>query len=218
MAVIEGGVSLALAGVGAEPSSPLHFVQKPISHGALGHYRTSVRISSTAAQAANSRIFEIRNTHATNLIVPTRLLLRALQTTAGTAQENSLDAYKVTGFTAVDTANTVTPTSSVKRANMAAYPGGAAVRHLTLTGAAAGMTGGTVVKDAQFFATLPYNVTTVIGTSYWGPLDCLDDVNGTHPFVLAQNEGIVIENRVLNVTSYGITWYIDLSWAEVTAF
>ena len=219
MAVIEGGVSGALVGVGAESSSPLHIALKPIPHGALGHYRTAVRISSTAAQVANSRIFEIRNTHASNLIVPTRLTLRALQTAAGTAQENSLDVYKLTGFTVVDTTNTVTPATSVKRANMAAYPGGAAVRYLTLTGAAAGMTGGTLVKDAQFFATLPYNVAAAIATtSQWGPYDCLDDVNGTHPFVFAQNEGLVIENRVFNVTSYGITWYIDFSWAEVTAY
>lgn len=193
---------------------------KPIEYGALGHYRTSVRINSTAAQAANSRIFEIRNTHATNLIIPTRMRLRALQTAAGTAQENSLDVYKVTGFTVVDTTNTVTPVSSVKRgATMAAYPGGAAVRHLTLAGAAAGMTGGTLTKDTQFFFTLPYNVAAAINTTtQWDSGEIFDDNNGTHPFVFVQNEGLIVENRVLNVTSYGITWYIDFSWAEVTAF
>lgn len=209
-----------IAEVGGTVFRALNAHVKPIEYGALGHYRTSVRINSTAAQAANSRLFEIRNTHATNLIIPTRLTLRALQTAAGTAQENSLDAYKVTGFTAVDTVNTVTPVSSVKRgATMAAYPGGAAVRHLTLAGAAAGMTGGTLTKDTQFFATLPYNVAAAISTTFvWGPIDCFDDVNGTHPFTLVQNEGIIVENRVLNVTTYGITWYIDFSWAEVTAF
>jgi hypothetical protein len=197
---------------------------KPIDYGALGHYRTSVRIVSTAAQAANSRVFEIRNTHATNLIIPTRLSIRAIQIAAGTLQENSLDVYKVTGFTAVDTTNTVTPVSSVKRgATMAAYPGGAAVRHLTLAGAAAGMTGGTLTKDTQFFATFPYMVTAGVATAtyqppQWGPYECLDDVNGTHPFVFVQNEGLIIENRVLNVTSYGIAWYIDFTWCEVTAY
>lgn len=206
--------------VGGTAFRAAHTHVKPLEYGALGHYRTSVRINSTAAQAANSRVFEIRNTHASNLIIPTRLWLRAIQTAAGTAQENSLDVYKVTGFTAVDTTNTVTPVSSVKRgATMAAYPGGAAVRHLTLTGAAAGMTGGTLTKDTQFFATLPYNVAAAINTTtQWGPLDVFDDVNGTHPFVLVQNEGIIIENRVLNVTSYGITWYIDFSWAEVVSY
>lgn len=53
---------------------------------------------------------------------------------------------------------------------------------------------------------------------YRHPTDIFDDVNGTHPLVLAQNEGLVIENRVLNVTSYGVTWYIDLAWCETTAY
>ena len=213
-----------IADVGGTTFRAQNVNTKPIDYGALGHYRTSVRILSTAAQAANSRIFEIRNTHATNLIIPTRLSIRAIQVAAGTLQENSLDVYKVTGFTAVDTTNTVTPVSSVKRgATMAAYPGGAAVRHLTLAGAAAGMTGGTLTKDTQFFATFPYMVTAGVATATyqpppWGPLEVFDDVNGTHPFVLVQNEGIIIENRVLNVTSYGIAWYIDFSWCEVTAY
>ncbi len=209
-----------IAEVGGTGFRAAHTHVKPLEYGALGHYRTSVRINSTAAQAANSGIFEIRNTHATNLIIPTRLTLRALQTAAGTAQENSLDVYKCTSFTVSSTTNTMTPVSSVKRGGtMAAFPGTAAVRHLTLAGAAAGMTGGTRTKDTQSFSTLPYNVAAAISTTFmWGPIDCLDDVNGTHPFVLVQNEGLWIENRVLNVTSYGITWYIDLSWAEVTAY
>jgi hypothetical protein len=219
MAIQVQGNGGVIADVGGTTFRSLNVQTKPIEYGALGHYRTTVRIASTAAQAANSRILELRNTSATNLIVLTRLSLRALQTAAGTAQENSLDCFRVTGFTAVDTTNTVTPVSSVKRTSMAAYPGGAAIRHLTLSGAAAGMTGGTLTKDTQAFATLPYNVAAAIATTtIWGPLDCLDDVNGTHPFVFAQNEGFIVENRVLNVTSYGITWYLDVSWAEVTAY
>ena len=215
-------VAANIVGVGGVAgTNPLHVLLKPLPYGALGHYRLNLRINSTTAQAANSRILEIRNADASNLLVPTRLTLRALQTVAGTAQENSLDVYKVTGFTAVDTTNTVTPTSSVKRtAGMAAFPGtNISIRHLTLAGAAAGMTGGTLTKDAQAFASLPYNVAAAISTTYlWGPLDVMDDVNGTHPFVFAQNEGLIVENRVLNVTSYGITWYLDFSWAVVPAF
>lgn len=219
MAIQTQGNGGTVAEVGGTTFRALHTHVKPLEYGTLGHYRTSVRIVSTAAQAANSGIFELRNTHASNLIVLTRLSLRALQTAAGTAQENALDVYRCTSFTASSTTNTVTPVSSVKRTSMAAYPGGAAVRHLTITGAAAGMTGGTRTKDTQFFATLPYNVAAAISTtSQWGPYDCVDDVNGTHPFVFAQNEGIWIENRTLNVTSYGITWFVDCSWAEVTAF
>lgn len=211
-----GGV---IAEVGGTTFRGLHAHIKPAEYGALGHYSTSVRIASTAAQAANSRLLELRNTHASNLIVLTRLRARVLQTAAGTAQENSLDAYRCTGFTAVDTTNTVTPVSSVKRASMAAYPGGAAVRHLTLAGNLSGMTGGTLTKDTQFFGTLPFNVAAAINaTTIWGPEDFLSQNLNECPFVFAQNEGFIIENRVLNVTSYGCTFYLDMSWAEVTAF
>lgn len=223
MAIQVQGNGGVVAEVGGTAFRAINIHSKPIEHGSLGHYRVSLRINSTAAQAAASRIFEIRNTHATNLIIPTRLSIRAIQTAAGTLQENSLDVYKCTNFTVSSTTNTVTPVSSTKRAGMAAYPGGAAIRHLTLAGAAPGMTGATLTKDTQFFATLPYMVTAGVATAtyqppQWGPYDCFDDVNGTHPFVFGQNEGLVIENRVLNVTSMGITWYIDFSWADVSAF
>jgi hypothetical protein len=189
----------------------------------IGQYATAVRISSTAAQAANSRLLEIRNSHATNLIVPTRLRLRALQTAAGTAQENSLDVYRVTGFTVLDTTNTVTPVSSVARSGggMPAYPGNAAqVRHLTLAGAAAGMTGGTLVKDTQMIGTFPYMVAAAASAlSAPAPYDAITEgpMSGI-PIILAQNEGIIVENSILNVTTFGVTWYLEFGWCEVSAF
>jgi len=219
MAIQIQGSSGTVAEVGGTTFRGLHVHVKPLEYGALGHYRTSVRIAGVTAQAANSRVLEIRNSHASNLIIPTLLTMRASQTAAGTAQENSLDAYRLTGFTTVDTANVVTPVSSVRRTSMAAYPGGAAVRHLTLAGNSAGMTGGTMTKDTQFFGTLPYNVGTSINTTtIWGPVEAIESNIWTNPFVFVQNEGYLVENRVLNVTSYGITWYLDWAWAEVTAF
>jgi hypothetical protein len=208
-----------VAEVGGSTFKAVHMHPKPLEYGALGHYSFAVRIASTAAQAANSRLLEIRNS-GTNLIIPTRITMRAIQTAAGTAQENSIDCYKCTSFTVVDTTNTVTPTTSVKKTSgMSAFPGNAQVRHLTLAGAAAGMTGGTLTKDTQAFATLPYNVAAAINTTtIWGPLEAAPRSLDEHPFVFAQNEGFIIENRVLNVTSYGITWYLDVAWAEVGSF
>jgi hypothetical protein len=46
----------------------------------------------------------------------------------------------------------------------------------------------------------------------------LDDVNGTHPHVFTQNEGLEIENRVLLGAAAGAAIYIDLAWAEIPAF
>jgi hypothetical protein len=217
MAIQIQGNGGTVAEVGGSAFRALHVHVKPLEYGSLGHYKFAGRVLSTAAQAANARLLEMRNS-AANFLVLTRLTLRALQVAAGTAQENSIDCFRCTGFTVIDSTNTLTPALSVKRTTgMAAAPGGAQVR--ILNPAVAGMTGGTLTKDGSAFATLPFNVAAAINTTtIWGPYDSTDDVNGTHPFVFAQNEGFEVENRVLNVTSYGIAWFFDLSVAEVAAF
>lgn len=221
MSVQLQGNSGVLAEVQGTGLHALNVVPRPLDYtnGSItgGHYRATMRINSIAAQAASARILELRNTSATMVIVPTRLLIRALQTVAGTAQENSVDVYRVTNFSAIDTTNATAVTPTVKKSSgMTASASAAGQLRAMLTANTAGMTGGTLTKDPQPIATLPYNVAAAINTTtVWGPLDCFDDVNGTHPVVLVQNEGIEVENRVLNVTSYGITWYIDLSWTEM---
>lgn len=200
-----------------------HTHVKPLEYGSLGHYRVNHRFVLVATQAANSRLFEVRNSHATNLIIPTRLVIKWFQTAAHTAAiEDSLDVFKCTSFTAVDTTNTVTPTASVKRTTgMAAAPGNAVIRGVTATGVAGGMTGGTLTKDGGSVVQLPQFLLLAQPTA--GPvppviLDAFDDVNGTHPFAFAQNEGLIIENRVLLGAAASSSVYIDFSWAEVTAF
>lgn len=200
-------------GVGPEAASALHVAVKPIA--ALGHYRVNHRCALVTAQAANSRLFELRNPSSSVLVVPTRLILRAVQASAGTAQEASIDAYRLTGFTAVDTTNAVAIAPSPKRTGMSAPV--AQLRGVTATGAAAGMTGGTLAKDSSSVGQMPMVIAAAAGTVVWFA-DLLDDVNGTHPFVLGLNEGLVIENRALNATSYGVTLYVDCSWAEAAAF
>jgi len=222
MAVIEGGTSGALQEVGAAAAIAAHITTKPIPHGALGHYRVAVRVGLIAAQAANSRLFELRNT-AANIIVVTKLTLKWLQTAAHTAAIlDSLDIFRLTGFTAVDTTNTVTPTPSVKRtAGMAASPGGAAIRHVTVAGAAAGMTGGTLTKDATAFSQMNQFLLLAVPTAgvvvpiYY---EVIDPNTLVHPFVFAQNEGFEIENRVLLGAAAGSDLIVELEFCEATAF
>ena len=221
MAIQIQGNSGVVAEVGGTTFRAVHTHVKPLEYGAYGHYRIALRILSTAAQTAASRLLELRNNSAAVFVIPTRLVMRVLQVAAGTAQENSVDAYKATSFTVASTVNAVTGVASSKRTATMAAPAStqAQLRYLTQTGVAAGMTGSTVTKDTNPVATLPYNVAAAIGTVQpWGPVDAFDDVNGTHPLVFTQNEGLVIENRVLNVTSFGVAWYFDLAWAEVASF
>lgn len=212
-----------IMGVGAvSGANPAHVLPKPIPYGVLGHYRVNHRCALVATQAAGSRLFEVRNSGA-NLLVPTRLIIKWIQTAAHTAAiEDSLDVFKDTAFTVVDNANTVTPTASVKRtATMAAAPGAAQIRGVTIAGAAAGMTGGTRTPDAGSIGQIPKWLTAGFADPQrleYSQLDNFDDVNGTHPFVFAQNEGLEIQNRVLLGAAAGSSVYIDFSWAEVTAF
>ena len=196
-----------------------HMVNKPIPS-SIGAYRTSIVCTMATTQAANSRLFEIRNT-STNLIIPTRVRVGIMAAgTVTTAYAAQVGLFRCTTFTAVDTTNTVTPTTSVKRTTgMTAYPGNAAVRHVTLAGAAAGMTGGTLTKDTQALSNAVAWVATAAATTMPTYFEMLDDVNGTHPLVLAQNEGFEIENVIVGSgTANVVQVLIDVSWTEVTAY
>jgi hypothetical protein len=223
MAVIEGGTSAELAGVGAEAAKPAHAVLRHLPHDwqshILGHYRTSVRILSTAALTANAPLFALQVV-GSNPIVLTRLTLRAAQVAAGTAQANAIEAIRFATFTDQYSGNAVTTSVSVKRQNMeptAQY--GVKVRHWNGTGTAGMQTVVADVDGKPAFGALEYRVAAAIDTArIWGPYEVVDDVNGTHPFVFSQWEGFLLRNRTTNVTSYGIAWYIDCSWAEVPSF
>lgn len=214
------GPSGTVSEVGVGASAPQHVTIKPIPYATLGHYRSAVRFVLATAQNANSRLWEVRNTHATNLIIPTRLQVTILPAgTVTTPYRLELDLFRVTGFSAVDTTNTVTPTASPKRASMAAAPGGAAIRHVTVAGAAAGMTGGTLTKDGGAADVIEYWAATAAATTIPLVQELLDDVNGTHPWTLVQNEGLLIENVAAgSATANVVSITVDFSWAEVTAF
>lgn len=221
MAVLEGGTSAALAGVGVESGSPLHIVAKPISVGSAGHFHTSHRCAIVASQAANSRLFEIRNADASLLCVVTRLRIQWFQTAAHTAAiEDSLDVYKCTSFSAVDTTNTVTPVITKMRTSFGSAT--SVVRGVTVAGASAGMTGGTLTKDTAAFTQTPLWLLAAAPTG--GPVPAVtmdyawDSGDGESPFVFAQNEGLIVENRVSLGIAAGSAVYIDISWAETTAY
>lgn len=222
---ITGGTSGVTAEVGAAAAAAQHTTSKPIPHGALGHYRSTARFAIVASQAANSRLWQIRNTGA-NLIVPTRLEVWWTHTAAHTAAILAqLALYRATTFTAVDPTGTpVTPGTSVKRtAGMAAAPGGAAIRHVPIAGLAAGITGGTLTKDAATLATVEQWMLLAQPTAgVTAPLvkDMLNDdaAHGEHPLVLAQNEGLSLENVVALGVAAGSSVVVDFSWAEVTAY
>ncbi len=208
------------AAIGTANSSGVHAEARPMAVGALGAYRTSHRAVLVNTQAANSRLFELRNA-GSNLVVVTSLNVRWMQLGAHTAAiEDSLDVYKLTGFTAVDTTNTVTPVISKLRTSYATA--GAVPRGVTVAGAAAGMTGGTLVKDTNPLLQLPQWLLAAQPTA--GTVGLREllysprvDVGET-PLILAADEGIMIENRVLLGAAASSVVYVDIQWSEVSAY
>lgn len=191
---------------------------KPLDHGSLGHYRVAIRAQLLAGQAANSRLFELRNS-GSNLIVPTRMEITVLPVgSVASPYLLALSLFKCTSFTAVDTTNTATPTVTVlKTSGMSAAPGAASVRYLV--GASAGMTGGTLTKDAFPISTLLAWMATITPATPPVTKEMARKNVDEYPLVLAQNEGFIIENFQLgSATANEVQVVCELAWAEVTAY
>jgi len=226
MAVIEGGVSAALAGVGAESALPLHTVRFPVSVGAGGGYKLGATSGTMAAAlAANAEIFQFRYVTAAS-----RLGL----------------VYKVSISAGANLAATVAAILSLKmtaaRAWTAAGTGGT---RLTLTGnnaklrtsyattevndagvsTTAGLTAGTKTLDTMDLGGIAFGIGTgAITVSL--PLIILPktalfdaDGEGQHPLVLANQEGFVVRNGAVAFPAT-MTWNftVEVLWLEVPAF
>lgn len=180
------------------------------------HFRVTHRCQIVATQAANSRLFELRN-GGSNLLILKRLFIQWLQNGTHTAAiEDSLDVFKVTGFSVADSVNNVALTPSVVRTGM--FAGSAVVQGVTVAGAAAGMTGGTLAKDSGPFAQLPQWLLAAqptAGTVVPMTLDIVPPINWNHPFGFALNEGLIIENRVLLGAAANSSVYVDCEYAEI---
>lgn len=206
--------------VGGSLLRAAHVHVKPIEYTG-GHYQTSNKVILLAAQAAASRLFEVRNA-STNLLIPTMLTVTVLPTgPVAVPYLLELSAYKYTGWTVVDTTSTTTPTASAARGSMSAPPGNAQIRSLQAAGAAAGMTGGTMgTKASNAFAGLLAWAASVSANTIPVVKNFLGDTgNGAYPMMFGQNEGFVIENVVLgSATANNVVLLIDFAWCEATSY
>lgn len=225
MAVVEGGLSAALAGVGAEASSPLHSARYPVSYGAGGFYRLGA-LSGTmaAALAANSEIFQFRYvTGASRLALVYKVSISAGANVAATAA--GLASAKMTaarGWTGIGTGGTrlnLTGDFCQLRTNMATSE--VADAGISTT---AGLTAGTKVLDTTDLGIFATGIGTGAITTGMDlkiiPLTALFDADGEgqHPLVLANQEGFVIRSGAIFPAT--MTWHfaINVLWGEVPAF
>lgn len=224
MAVLEGGVSGALAGVGAEAANPLHTVRLPVSYGSLGHYRLAMTSGTMAAGlGANSEIFQFRWTDATRLALVYNIAISAGLNVAATAA--ALASFRSTiarAFSAAGTggtAATITGNNQKLRTSMGTTLLGEARCATT-----AALGAGTKTLDSQDIGVVAFGIGTGALTVSPGmsliPLTRLLDADGEgqHPLVLAQNEGVIVRSGAAMPAT--MTWHfaVYVIWAEVAAF
>jgi hypothetical protein len=179
----------------------------------LGAYRTTHQVLLTNNQAANSRLVTLRNAHASNRIVVTRVWARVTQIGAFTAATfDQVIAWLASPFSADDTTNAATV--GQVRCDLT-FPASSAVLMALNTTAAAGMTGGTLTKIGAPLSILPFWFLASVPTS--GPTVTaeLDLISAdTWPFVLQPGQGIVLENGNLLPAAASARVHFELHWEE----
>jgi hypothetical protein len=197
-------------------------VAKPLEYGAFGHYRyggfTGIL---PAALAANSEIFQWRWADATRLCVIHKIQIAASVTTtffaAGVPVQ--VDLVKSTAWSAAGTGGTAIAPAALlkKRTSMgSSLMASGDARIATTAALGAGTKTLETVSVASLLAGGPITA-SLNGTIF--PLTDLynGDVDGGHPFVLAQNEGLSVRSVAVPATG---TWQacINVIWAEVASY
>ena len=169
----------------------------------FSYWTVSHRTSLVASQAANSRLFEIANLTANSIVVLNRLRIEVIQTAAHTAAIlDVIEAFRVSGFTAVDTTGSpVTPVAVPMKLGEGQVVTPAVIRGNAVAGLAAGMTGGTLSKATftspflsrgmWMLAAVPTTPGTNTMVAEWDPM-----LNGQSPMVFKFQEGFIIENSI----------------------
>jgi hypothetical protein len=225
MAVIEGGVSAALAGVGAEVMSPMHTLKCNIPVGAGGAYRMGV-VSGTmaAALAANAEMFQFRYvTAASRIALVYKISISAGANLAATAAAIlSFRATAARAWTAAGTGGTriVLTTNNCKlRTSYSTSEVNDAGISTT-----AGLTAGTKTLDATDIGQIAYGIgtgaiTTALPLIIMPKIALFDaDGEGQHPLVLANQEGFIIRSGIINPATMTWNFAVEVLWLEVPAF
>jgi hypothetical protein len=235
MAVIEGGVSAALADVGAASASGMHVIAKPTAFGTLGHYAAVLTTGTMAAgMAGNGELVQMRWVDGSKMAVIQEIQVLEFRniTTAFVAGVFAFNVIRSTAWSADGTgggAVAVTDPQMQLRVSMgnslfstgfrlattAALGAGTKTFDTNPMGACFGNVG-TTIAIAQYYipGTGGSGATHAAGpgVTLWKT----DLASGEHPIHLANNEGISIRATVPATGTWIATFLIK--WAEVTAF
>lgn len=226
MAVIEGGVSGGLAGVGSEAASPQHVAIYPVSQGAGGAYALGA-VSGTIAAAlgANSELFQFRyTTAASRIALVRRVFVSASANLAATAAALvSLNLCAARSWTANGSGGTAITTSGDNLNLRTTMPASEIANVRMATTAALGA--GTKTLDTTDLASVAFGIgtgalTTAANFTLLPSFDLWNSrLSGDHPIVIASQEGLVIRSGAIAFPAT-MTWSlaVGIVWSEVDAF
>lgn len=228
MAVLEGGTSSSIAEVGNAAALPLHVTAKPLPSGALGHYRYAGTTGTIAAAlAAAGQLFYVRWTDATRYFVLHKFTARFQCLTPFTAATLTDFGFNLFKATAVSAGGGGTDVGALVKTKMRTTMGASLLDssglvRIATTGA---LTAITTLDATPIASSLgdSQSVNPAAGTEEQRVNDptltyVADMANGEYPLVLAQNEGLVLNNRaVWPAAGTGIVT-VEMVWSEVSAF
>jgi len=225
MAVIEGGVSLALQGVGAENYSPGHVAQYPPVVGSGGAYRLGMTSGSMAASlAANAELFQFRYvTAASRVCIVQRVSISiGLHTVvAGAVAQLGVNMAVARAWTAAGSGGT----RAVLTGDISQLRTSHATSEVNDAGicTTAALTAGTKTIDhatsnlgAASFSLLTGAATVTMGGQLLPDTELLGAFGpGGHPLVLANQEGFIIRNSPVAWPA-GALWSfsVQVLWLE----
>jgi hypothetical protein len=226
MAVLEGGISGSLVGVGEEAASPLHVVSVPVSYGTGGVYRVgAISGTMTADLAANSEIFQFRYVTAQSRFA----LVRKVTISAGAnvaATAAALITFCMTAarsWSGIGTGGTRL-TLTGDNVNLRTTMNTSEVNDIGVSSTGA-LTAGSKTLDATNLGAISFGIgtgalTTALDTKILALTKLFDtDGGGDHPLMLANQEGFIIRLGA-SAMPPTMTWHfsVNVFWAEVPAF
>jgi hypothetical protein len=204
----------------------LRVTNRPINYGSLGYYRIGA-LSGTmaAALAANAEVFQWRWPDATNLGLLYKVQISAGANVAATAA--AITGFRLTAARSWTVAGsggtrlTMTGNNAKLRTSM----GTSLINDIGVS-TTAGLTAGTKTLDTTDMGAVSIGIgtgaiTVAVSLNLLNAGDGIlfdADGEGFHPFVAAQNEGVVVRSGVIFPAT--MTWQLGVQavWGEAAAF
>lgn len=216
MAVIQDPISQNIASVDARAKA-LRANLRPLISSTLGEYACSLTASnSTAAATAVANMWSFRYSGA-NLCIVTKVVFdgAGVNTAFTAGQAVAFGLFIARGFTASDTGGTGATLTGNNCKLRTSYATTAVADIRIGLPATGGLTAGTRTLDVQPLGQVAGGLGAVGSMIPEGAL--FDAYSVGHPIVLAQNEGLVLQNRILFPAAGVIQYGVSIYWTECVA-